>query len=274
MKEMEAVLASARAGIGRLYRRLPDHLRRVVERVREDDIFLLGAGLAFYALVSLPPLVILVLWITSLAVGDDRVEQLAEQFRRFAPEELGAEVALEQVAETGTGLGIVALLTALWPATAYGSALARSFQRLSPGSDRPMRGIRGRGLVLVVLLPLFVFGSLVASLAGTLILQDRPVVGFVLALATGFAGAVAAVILIFWAFSPRPLGRRRIWRGAAWAATGISLLSLAFTAYLVAGANFEEHYAVSSLIGVVVLAIWLFVANIILLLAYALALES
>lgn len=271
---METVRASARAGIGHVYRRLPDRLQKVLERVREDDIFLLGTGLAFYALVSLPPLVILVLWITSLVVGDDRVTQLAGQFRRFAPEALGAEVALEKVADTGTSLGIVALVTAFWPATAYGSALARSFQRLSPGSDRQMRGIRGRGLMLVVLLPLFVLGSLLASLAGTRILQDRPLVGFVLALGTGFAGAVAAVMLIYWAFSPGRLGRRRIWLGAVSAATGISLLSLAFTAYLVAGANFEEHYAVSGLIGVVVLAIWLFVANIILLLAYALALES
>ncbi len=274
MAEMESVLAAARAEIGRLYRKLPDRLRKVVERVREDDIFLLGAGLAFYALVSLPPLVILVLWITSLAVGDDRVEQLAGQFRRFAPEEVGADLALEQVAETGTSLGMVALLTGLWPATAYGAGLARSFQRLSPTSDRPMRGMRGRGLILVGLLPLFVLGSLVASLAGTRILQDWPAVGFVLALGTGFVGAVAAPMLIYWGFSPRRLGWRLIWRGAAWAAAGISLLSLAFTAYLLAGANFEEHYAVSSLVGVVVLAVWLFVANIVLLLGYALALES
>jgi hypothetical protein len=40
------------------------------------------------------------------------------------------------------------------------------------------------------------------------------------------------------------------------------------------GANFEQHYATSGLASLVLLAVWLFLANVLLLAAYRVALES
>ena len=54
---------------------LPPPVRGVIERARADDIQLFAAGLGFYALVSVVPLSILILWVTSLVPGDARIHQ-------------------------------------------------------------------------------------------------------------------------------------------------------------------------------------------------------
>jgi uncharacterized BrkB/YihY/UPF0761 family membrane protein len=54
----------------RVRARLPGRLREVLGEASDEDVLILSAGLAFYALVSVVPLTILVLWLTSLAAGD------------------------------------------------------------------------------------------------------------------------------------------------------------------------------------------------------------
>src|SRR5205085_9740282 len=49
-----------------------------VVHAREDDVFLYSAALAFYGLVSVAPLVVVALWVTSLLVSDSQVHQVAE----------------------------------------------------------------------------------------------------------------------------------------------------------------------------------------------------
>jgi len=44
----------------------------VVRRLRSEDVFLLAAGLSFYALVSVVPFAVLVLWLVSLITGKAR----------------------------------------------------------------------------------------------------------------------------------------------------------------------------------------------------------
>ncbi len=51
------------------------------------------------------------------------------------------------------------------------------------------------------------------------------------------------------------------------------MLSLAFSIYLGVGANFKEHYATTGLAGVVLLGVWLFLSNVLVLAGYTVALE-
>jgi hypothetical protein len=44
--------------------------------------------------------------------------------------------------------------------------------------------------------------------------------------------------------------------------------------YVILGANFQEHYATSGQAGLVLLAVWLFLANVLVLAAYRVALET
>jgi membrane protein len=261
----------------RIQARLPDPLERVVERARGDDILLFSAGLAFYALISVVPLAIFCLWVVSLLLGDDRVREIAQQISRSAPEGLRAGQFFQRVAELGVSLGVPALVTGLWPATSYGAGLRRAFERLSKRDKKELKGLRGRGLVLIVLLPVFVVGTLVASFAGTVFLGESAAlqaVGYVAALATGSLAAALSVALIYRIFPADRLGARSIWRGTLFAATSISLLSVLFTLFLNLGANAEEHFATSGMATIVLAGLWLFLANALLLVGFKIAQET
>lgn len=248
--------------------------RRSLALASAEDVFLYSAALAFYGLISVAPLVVVALWITSLVVGQDQVHEVAQDLARLAPAALGIDRALERVADLGTSLGLVALVAALWPATAYGAALVRVLDRIS--GLRAPTGARGRGaaLLLVAFVPVFVFGSLVAGYVGSIALGDSGVesaVGLALAVVASFSAAVATVAAVYRFFPRTPPNWRATIRGAVVAAGSMSVLSGAYVAYLRLGANFERRYASDALAAVVLLGLWLFTANTALLVGYRVA---
>jgi membrane protein len=244
---------------------------RAVASARADDLFLYSAALAFYGLISVAPLVVVALWVTSLVVGPTQIHDAANEFARFTPEALGADRALVRVADLGTGLGLIAVLAALWPATAYGTALVGILDRFA--DDKEATGLRGRGaaLLLVCLAPVLMLASLVASYAGAAVLGDSSVetaLGLAIALVAGFTATTATVGLIYRTFPRTPRAWHSTIRGTLIAAASISLLSAAYVAYLRLGARFEQHYASDALAAVVLLGLWLFTANLALLIGY------
>jgi hypothetical protein len=195
---------------------LPDIVRRVrsaVATARAEDVFLYSAALAFYGLISVAPLVVVALWVTSLLVGPTQIDQAAAELARFSPQALGADRALERVADLGTRLGLVAVVAAVWPATAYGSALVRVLDRLAGNRDATGLRRRGAALLLVCLAPVLMLASLVASYAGATALGDTPgelAVGLTAALVYGFGATVVTVGAIYRVFpAPRSTGARR-----------------------------------------------------------------
>ncbi|HWC32880.1 MAG TPA: YhjD/YihY/BrkB family envelope integrity protein, partial [Actinomycetota bacterium] len=179
---------------------VPDGFRRAW-RHRKEDVLLYAAGLGFYALISIVPLAIVSMWIVSVFAGDSRVEQLAGGLSQVLPQGLGVDRAVRRVAQIGTSLGVTAVIAALWPATAYGAGLRRAFVRLR-GANEKAEGFRGRGLVLLVLLPLLVLGTLLGAFAMTGLFGEGlvRVLGWVLALALAFVGAGAALVVIYRVF--------------------------------------------------------------------------
>ena len=250
---------------------VPDGFRRAW-RQRKEDVLLYAAALAFYALVSIMPLAIVSLWVGSLVVGDSKVEQLGRTLAQVLPEGVGIDKAVARVAEVGSTLGATAVIAALWPATAYGAGLRRAFVRLN-GRNEKAEGFRGRALVLLLLLPVFVLGTLLGAFAMTAIFGDgfARVVGWALALALAFVGAGVALLAIYRMFPIEPLSGRALWGATAIAAAGIAVISVAFAVGIGLGANFKEHYAISGLAAIVLLGVWLFASNAMLLAAYLVA---
>jgi len=225
-------------------------------------------------LISVVPLVVVALWLTTVLVGQAQVDQVADELARVAPAAVGADRALERVADAGATFGIAALVAALWPATAYGAALVRVLDRVA--GERAATGLRRRGaaLLLVCLVPVLVLGTLVASYVGAAALGDSgadAVIGLALGLLSGFAATVATVAVIYKVFPRTPPDWRSTVRGALLAAACISLLSVGYVAYLRLGANFERRYASDALAAVVLLGLWLFAANTALLFGYRVA---
>lgn len=259
--------------------RLPRPASAVVRRLRQEDVFLLAAGLAFYALVSVAPFAVLVMWLVSLVTGDDQVRDVADQLARMLPPDLRVADAFQRVADLGASLGVGALIALLWPATAYGAGLSRAFERLCPGSDMPAKGLRGRALALALVgaMPALALAGLVASYAGTALFRSGfplVIVGWVLALLFGFVASSAAAAAIYRLFAPRPVGRSGLVKGAATAGASIAVLSAAYAVFLDLGADFEHRYATSGLAAIVLLAVWLFLANALILVGYQVAQES
>jgi len=258
-------------------RRLPGPLRGLWERAREHEILLHASSLAFYALVSVAPVVIVSLWLMSLVVGDQQVRDLASKLKEVAPQKLGADDAMMRVAELGTRVGVPAVVAALWPATAYGAGLKRALEHVSPAAKKDLRGVRGRGLAVFALLPVFAVGGLLASYLGTTLLGDSGavvVIGWILGLIGAFVFVSVTVAIIYRVYAPDDLPLAVLARGAAACAAGVAVVSLGFTIYLRIGADFAERYASSGLAAVVLLAVWLFVSNVLLIVGYKVALES
>lgn len=251
-----------------------DRARRALGTARADDVFLYAAALAFYGFISVAPLVVVVMWICTLVVGDAQVQQVGDDLARLAPPALGVDLAFERVSELGTTFGLVAAAAALWPATAYGAALVRVLDRV--GGDRGAAGLRGRGaaLLLVCLGPVLVLGSLVAGYVGAAALDDTGVelaVGLALSLALSITATVVTVAMIFKVFPRNPPAWPATLRGTLVAAGCISTVSVGYVAYLRLGVNFEHRYASDALAAVVLLGVWLFAANVALLVGYRVA---
>ncbi|MDQ3642423.1 MAG: YihY/virulence factor BrkB family protein [Actinomycetota bacterium] len=258
--------------------RLPGPVAAVVRRLRSEDVSLLSAGLSFYALVSVVPFAVLVLWLVSLITGKARVREVAEQLARHLPAKLGVDNALQRVADLGVGLGVGALAALVWPASAYGAGLRRSFARLADNQDEDVKGLRGRGLALglVGVVPALALAGLVAAYLGTAVVGDGGaalVAGWVLALAFGFVASAVSVAVIYRLFAPTSLGWQSIARGAVAAGGAISVVSLGYVIFLNSGVDFERRYATSGLAAVVLLAVWLFVTNALILVGFEIAQE-
>ncbi|HEY7281687.1 MAG TPA: YihY/virulence factor BrkB family protein [Actinomycetota bacterium] len=270
--------ATTQRWVDRAIGRLPRFPRHVVERARGQDIALFASGLAFYALVSAAPLAVVAVWVASVVVGDARMHELATQLQQHAPGGIRVGSTLQSIVAAGTSIGVVALITALWPASSYGAGLRRAFVRLSPRNPREAKGLRGRGLALLVLLPVLVAGSLLGSFVGTNLLGDGGVAyafGIVMALAIGFLAAAVGVALIYRIFPPERMRWRSILKGTLFAAAAVSVLSLGMTLFVgAAGSSEREHFGSTGIALMVLFAVWLFLSNVMLLIGYVIAQEE
>lgn len=253
----------------------PKKVQAIAEAVREKDIPLYAASLAFYSIISLVPLLIVVLWISGAIVGDDKLARVAEILGKAGSSNAETTKALKRLLDVRAGVGIFSIITGLWPASSYGAGLQRAFNELAPGRRKKLSGLRGRGLLLLALIPVFVVGSLGASFAGTTLLGKgtaATIAGWFLALVLGFGATAVGAGLIYKIFPPTPLQWSSIVKASLVTAAGVSVLSLAFTMYLNLGGNFAQHYATAGVTTFVFAALWIFAANAMLLVGFAVAL--
>jgi uncharacterized BrkB/YihY/UPF0761 family membrane protein len=167
------------------------------------------------------------------------------------------------------------VLAAVWPATAYGAALAKAFSMIAPENERSLTGWKGRLLSLGVLalLPLIVFAALAALYFGPrLVDADGP--AFTVLLAVGALVVYAVVVTaIFELFQVRDTSFGDILVGAAAAAALQAVITGGYLAYVAFFADFEETYGSSLLAMVVLLGFWLLLSNACLLASYRLMLR-
>jgi membrane protein len=254
-------------------RRLPPGINRIAERIAGRELLLEASSLGFYGLVSALPMLTVAFSIVGLVAGEETLQQIAQQAEENGPAGVGS--ILEQLVESSGALSIAAIIFTVWPATAYGGGLRRALSRAS--GDESAAALKGRATAigLVFTLPVLVLAGLpLAALITTL--GDDGVLGAVLgwSLALGVGTAVLTLVLsgLYHAFSPEDLGWRDTLRGAAITAVVTTLFSVGFVLYLQIG-DIEQRFGGDTIGLIVMLGVYLFVANALLLAGFEAAAE-
>ena len=168
------------------------------------------------------------------------------------------------------------MLFTLWPATAYGGGLRRALTRASDTREAAP-GLRGRlrAIGLVLLLPALMLAGLPMMFVLTSLSGDGPaatVLGWVVALGgVALLGTVITAAL-YRAFSPAEFGWRSTLASAAMTSGATTLFTAGFVLYLRV-ADTEERFGGGTIAIVVLLGLWLFVANVLLVAGHHAALE-
>ena len=269
-----AISARARAVLGAVDGWLPERVSRLARRVGDRDLMVSASSLAFYGLVSALPLLLIAFAFVELVAGDSALRSFADRAAEQGPDASGEFV--DQLVDNGGSFGFLTLLFTIWPATAYGGGLRRALSRHSSGEESAA-GARGRllGLGMVLVLPVVVLGGvplmfLLSTLAGGGGVEAA--LGWALALVSGTVVAAALLTALYHAFSPQSLGFRESFEGAGLTAAMTAVFSLGFVVYLELG-DTEERFGGGVIAVVVLLGVWLFVANILLLAGYQMVLE-
>ncbi|GAA4962042.1 YihY/virulence factor BrkB family protein [Kineococcus glutinatus] len=268
-------------------RRLRGLLGGVRERTGSHDLFLLTAGVTFYAAMALVPSLVVTVRLLAAAVGPERVQQLGDAVGRALPAAHDTAGVVSELVSTAVHASWPAVAVALLPATVYGEGLRRGFARLGsrgPGGVPPVPGRAGawrvRLLSLLVLL-LAAAGLLaVLELAPFLVRRfgsgslPQQALGVYVALTLDWL-VIAPVLLYFY----RVLGPvRPSWRASLWASYGTGAFVAGFVQGFVLflaipvdlGSPFGGFDAVG---GAVAVCLWLWVFTALTVFGYALALE-
>jgi membrane protein len=255
-------------------RRLPDRVGRLVRRVADGDIVLSASSLAFYGLISVLPMLLIAFAAVEAVAGREALDAFVDQVSETGPD--GTTQFLEQLAGNNGGLTTATLLFTIWPATAYGGGLRRALSRHT-GVDEVASGLRGRllGLGLVLALPVLVLAGIPLMFFLTTLSGDGTLAtafGWTLALGAGGIVGTALATVLYRAFAPGQLRLRETVHGAGLTAVVTAIFSLAFVIYFQVG-TIEDRFGGGTIAVVVLIGLWLFVANNLLLAGYEAVLE-
>ncbi|SFE56910.1 YihY/virulence factor BrkB family protein [Blastococcus tunisiensis] len=263
-------LRRVRGRLAQGYHRVPEPVRRSVGWLRSPEFVTTSSSLAFYAMISLPPMVLLGFWIAGWFVDGSSLQDLGSRVTDQAPDELPVADVLRALIDVAGQTGPLAAVAAVWPATTYGAALARAFNDIAPEAERRIRGWKGRVLALGIIaaLPFAVFSGL-----ATVYVVPRLLGGGVwLQVALGLGTLLVVGLVIALIYGLFELWETRWHDVALGAATAVGLVALTTGGYLVylEFADFTERYGPTALATAVLLGLWLLLGNAALLAGYRL----
>ncbi len=242
---------------------VPETLTAIYKTVSERNISFLAAGFAYYAFVSLIPLVLLALVVGSLLGGEaaaERLVLLAGDFLPPAGEELVTEALTTEAGRAQAT--VVALAIASWGALKVFRGLSLAFDIVydEVATDSLAEQIRD-GLTVIVagagaLALMMVIGAVLGIAANVV-----PFAGLLSWIAL-LAGLVLVFLPIYYVLPPISVTISEVLPGTVFAAVGWTILQVGFQIY---AAN-AGRYAAYGAVGVVILFVtWLYFAGILIL---------
>lgn len=251
---------------------------RVLCEMRDDDATHLAAGVSYYAIFSLFPLILGFLAISGMILESADLQQ---KFLNFVTDNLpGSETFvvgnIEGIVRFRGALGIGAVVGLFWAASAVFGGISRAVNRAwDIQQDRPFYIAKPRQLGMALAVGFLFLLSLSASSAIQLLINwDLGIPGQVLFLDAGFAQVAwraipwlltFAIFLLIYRFLPNcKTYWRYVWLGAAIAAVLFEVGKGLFVWYLTSYANYEEVYG--PLASVMIFLLWAYASSLILIL--------
>ncbi|PWC37480.1 YihY/virulence factor BrkB family protein [Azospirillum sp. TSO35-2] len=246
-----------------------DILLRVWDEQSKDNVSMLAAGVAYYALLAIFPAVAALVSIYGLVADPVMIENQISQLSALLPPEALSIVSdqARKVATTpsqGLGFGLLfGLLLTLWSASrgtnslvsalniAYGEKETRGIVKLAALS----MGLTVAGLLFVIVAMVMIVA--VPAAINIVGLKDTPI-GWIASLARWPILAVAIVVALAVLYRYAPDRREPQWRWVSWGsatATVVWLLgSAGFSVYVSHFGSYNETYG--SVGAVVILLLW------------------
>lgn len=242
-------------------------IRSVVALVADRNLTYLAAGIAFYAFVSVIPLILLTVAVASVVGG----EALANQVTGILGQQLSSagQDSVTQALTQTTGRGaasVVGFLGLAWSALKLFRGLDQAFDELylDDVETSLLEQVRN-GFVVVVGIALAIGLVVAVGVALSFLQLDFPFANILGSLLLSALLALAFLPL-YYVLPPVDVSIREVLPGAAVAAGGWVLLQIGFRLY---AAN-AGRYAAYGMIGAVLLFVtWLYFASIVVLLGGA-----
>ena len=247
---------------------------RTFKEMSDDDATHMAAGVAYYAVFSLFPLLIgLLALIDLLPSAGIRQEQLTDFISEYLP---GSEGLLDSNVRVSGALGTIAILGLFWSGSAVFGAVARVVNRAwDVHKDRPLFISKPRQMGMGLVVGLLFLASLASAtfvrMAEEYALADLPAPEFLVEAggkiflqATAFALTLTTFLMMYKMLPNTKTYWRYIWPGALLAAVLFEIGKAAFLLYLDLFADFENVYG--SMGDVLVLLLWVYVSSLILIL--------
>jgi membrane protein len=247
-------------------------LKRVKAEVKDDNVGLLAAGVAFYAMLAIFPAIIAVVTVYGMVADPDQVKTQVGELAKSLP--AGADELLEDQLTNVVNAGrqalsiglVISLLALLWSVSSGVQGLIKSLNVIY--DEKETRGfVKLRGLSLLLTL-----GAIVVAVVALALITVFP--GVIDGLGLGRAGQVAAsvarwVVLavlvllalgVVYRLGPDRANPRWRWvsAGAVVALVLWLLGSVGFSYYVDNFGKYNQTYG--ALAAVIILLLWLFLS--------------
>jgi membrane protein len=247
-------------------------LKRVKAEVKEDNVTLLAAGVAFYAMLAIFPAIIAVVTVYGMVADPAQVQSQVGEFAKSLPS--GADQLLTDQLKNVTSAGrqslsiglAVSLLAVLWSASSGVQGLVKGLNLVY--DEKESRGfLKLRGLSLLLTLgAILVVVVAIALVAVFPAVVDDLGLGKTGELAASIARWVVLALLVLVAvavlyrYAPDRANPR--WRWVSWGAVVALVLwllgSIGFSWYVDNFGKYNQTYG--ALAAVIILLLWLFLS--------------
>jgi len=248
-------------------------VRGVVAGAQSDRITFIAAGLAYYALISLVPLLLLALVVTSIFGEHELVGALVDEISRVLGEGAGDLIteALAGAAGRG-GATIFGLAVFLWSGLRLFRGLDIAFSEVygDPGPESIFDQLKNAtitlGAVGIGVAATIIVGAVIAGLGIDAIVERRDAVGLV-GTAVLIASLTVVLLPLYYVLPGTAVTVREALPGAVFTAVGWTALQTGFRLYASVAGSYQAYGVLG---GVLLLVTFLYFGGLLLLLGVVL----